>query len=114
MKTVIKWENGLTVVAEHLRLDRGAQALGAGDGVDFTALFFRYPVSVFVDLTAILYYDWKEKEPYRFLSWQRTYDRWRFIVIAFWNPDAFLIYQAQPGANPFSGKGIQLTVVFNY
>jgi len=106
--------NGLTVMAEHLRLDRSAQALGAGDGVDFTALFFRYPVSVFVDLTAILYYDWKEKEPYRFLSWQRTYDRWRFNVIAFWNPDAFLIYQAQPGANPFSGKGIQLTVVFNY
>jgi len=108
------WGNGLNLLAEHLRLDRSAHAFGSGDGVDFSAFFLRYPVSVFVDLTAIFYYDWKEKEFYRFLSWQRTYDRWRFNIIAFWNPDEFLIYAAQQGANPFSGKGIQLTVVFNY
>jgi hypothetical protein len=108
------WGNGLNLLAEHLRLDRSASAFSSGDGVDFSAFFLRYPVSVFVDLTAIFYYDWKEKEFYRFLSWQRTYDRWRFNIIAFWNPDEFLIYTAQPGANPFSGKGIQLTAAFNY
>lgn len=106
--------NGLNVMAEHLRLDRSAEAFGRGDGVDFTALFLRYPVSIFVDLTAIFYYNWKEKEFYRFLSWQRTYDRWRFNIIAFWNPADFLIYSTQAGANPFSGKGIQLMAVFNY
>jgi hypothetical protein len=101
-------------MGEHLRLDRSERAFSPGNGTDFTALFLRYPVSVFVDLTAIFYYDWKEKEFYRFLSWQRTYDRWRFNIIVFWNPDAFLIYPTQGGANPFSGKGIQLTIVFNY
>ncbi|MGB7295215.1 MAG: hypothetical protein WBC70_06450 [Candidatus Aminicenantales bacterium] len=106
--------NGLNIMAEHLRMDRSEKAFRQGEGVDFTALFLRYPVSVFVDLTAIFYYDWKEKEFYRFLSWQRTYDRWRFNIIAFWNPDAFLIYPTQAGTNPFSGKGIQLMVVFNY
>jgi len=106
--------NGLNIMAEHLRLDRSSAAFGTGDGVDFSALFLRYPVSIFVDLTAIFYYDWKDEQFYRFLSWQRTYDRWRFSIIAFWNPEAFLIYPAQPGANPFSGKGIQLMVVFNY
>ena len=106
--------NGLNVMAEHLRLDRSAEAFKCGDGVDFTAFFLRYPVSVFVDLTAIFYYDWEEKEFYRFLSWQRTYDRWRFNIIAFWNPAEFLIYPTQAGSNPFSGKGIQLMVVFNY
>ncbi len=106
--------NGLYVMAEHLRLDRGEKAFSRGDGTDFTALFLRYPVSIFVDLTGIFYYDWQEKDFYRFLSWQRTYDRWRFNIIAFWNPADFLIYPNQPGANPFSGKGIQLTVVFNY
>ncbi len=110
----LSWGNGLTVMGEHLRLDRSEGAFSPGDGTDFTAFFLRYPVSVFVDLTAIFYYDWKEKEFYRFLSWQRTYDRWRFNIIAFWNPDDFLIYPDQPGANPFSGKGIQLMVVFNY
>jgi hypothetical protein len=108
------WGNGLNVTAEHLRLDRSAKAFGSGEGTDFSALFFRYPVSIFVDLTAIFYYDWKEKEFYRFLSWQRTYDRWRFNVIAFWNPAAFRVFPTQPGANPFAGKGFQLMIVFNY
>jgi hypothetical protein len=106
--------NGLYLMAEHLRLVRGESAFGRGDAADVSALLLRYPASVFVDLAAIFYYDWKGREFYRFLSWQRTYDRWRFNIIAFWNPDAFLIYPAQPGANPFSGTGIQLMVVFNY
>jgi hypothetical protein len=106
--------NGLNIVAEHLRLDRSSRALRAGDGVDFSALYFRYPASVFVDLTVLFYYDWKEEGFYRFLSWQRTYDRWRFHVIAFWNPEGFLIYRSEPGANVFSGQGIQLMVTYNY
>ncbi|OGD21430.1 MAG: hypothetical protein A2W03_15275 [Candidatus Aminicenantes bacterium RBG_16_63_16] len=109
-----KWGNGLNVLGEHLRLDRGAKPFGPGDGTDFSALFFRYPVNTFVDLTAIFYYDWKEKDFYRFLSWQRTYDRWRFSIIAFWNPDAFRIFPTQPGGNPFSGKGLQIMAAFNY
>jgi hypothetical protein len=106
--------NGLNAMAEHLRLGRSEKAFGGGDGSNFSALFLRYPLSVFVDLMAIFYYDWREKEFYRFLSWQRTYDRWRFSIIAFWNPDDFLIYPTQAGANPFSGTGIQLMVVFDY
>jgi len=110
----LDWGNGLNVMGEHLRLDRSGRAFGPGNGADVSALFLRYPVSVFVDMTAIFYYDWREKEFYRFLSWQRTHDRWRFNIIAFWNPDAFLVYPTQPGANPFSGKGIQLMIAFNY
>jgi hypothetical protein len=106
--------NGLNIMAEHLRLDRSETASGPGNGVDLSALFLRYPASVFVDLTAIFYYDWTANEFYRFLSWQRTYDRWRFNIIAFWNPDAFRIYPAPAGANSFSGTGIQLMVIFNY
>jgi hypothetical protein len=108
------WGNGFNVMGEHLRLERSAGAFAPGDGVDFSALFLRYPVSIFVDLTAILYYDWDGEEFYRFFSWQRTYDRWRFNIIAFWNPDAFLTFPTQPGGNPFAGKGFQLMVVFNY
>jgi hypothetical protein len=114
MDYTFDWGNGLNVMGEHLRLDRSGRAFGSGEGTDFSALFLRYPVSIFVDLTAIFYYDWKEEEFYRFFSWQRTSDRWRFNIIAFWNPDAFRIFPAQPGGNPFAGKGFQLMVVFNY
>jgi hypothetical protein len=114
MDYTFDWGNGLNVTGEHLRLDRSGKALEPGDGVDFSALFLRYPVSIFVDLTAIFYYDWKEEEFYRFFSWQRTSDRWRFNIIAFWNPDAFRVFPTQPGANPFAGKGFQFMIVFNY
>jgi hypothetical protein len=106
--------NGLNIMAEHFRLERSEEAFGAGDKVDFTALFLRYPLGFLDDITAILYYDWDTKDFYRFLNWQRTTDRWRFNVIAFWNPDEFLIYPSQPGNNPFAGKGFQLMVAFNY
>jgi hypothetical protein len=109
-----RWGNGLYLMAEHLRLARGQSAFGPGDAADVSALFLRYPASIFVDLTAIFYYDWRENEFYRFLSWQRTYDRWRLNIIAFWNPDTFMIYPAQPGVNPFSGTGIQFMIIFNY
>jgi hypothetical protein len=106
--------NGLNVMAEHFRLERSEKAFAAGNRVDFTAVFLRYPVGILDDATAILYYDWDKKDFYRLLNWQRTYDRWRFNVIAFWNPDEFLIYPSQPGNNPFAGRGFQLMVAFNH
>jgi len=106
--------NGLNILGEHFRLERSEKAFASGDGFDFSALFLRYPFSILDDLTAIIYYDWDKEDFYRFLNWQRTYDRWRFNVIAFWNPDVFLIYPSQPGGNPFAGKGFQLMAVFNY
>lgn len=108
------WGNGLNIMAEHFRLERTEKAFGSGQRVDFSALFLRYPLSILDDITAIVYYDWDKKDFYRFLNWQRTYDRWRFTVIGFWNPDQFLIYPTQPGNNPFAGKGFQLMVAFNY
>jgi len=108
------WGNGLSIIGEHLRLDSSGKAFASGDGRDFSALFLRYPASLFFELTAIFYYDWKEKEFYRFLSWQRTHDRWRFNLIAFWNPDTFRVFPTQPGANSFAGKGFQLMIAFNY
>jgi hypothetical protein len=106
--------NGLNIMGEHLRLEQSEKAFAAGKRVDFSALFLRYPISILDDITAIVYYDWDKKEFYRFLNWQRTYDRWRFTIIAFWNPEEFLIYPTQPGNNPFAGKGFQLMAVFNY
>ncbi len=106
--------NGLNIMGEHFRLERSEKALSAGKRVDFSALFLRYPLSILDDVTAIVYYDWDKKDFYRFLNWQRTYDRWRFNVIAFWNPETFSIYPAQSGNNPFGGKGFQIMLVFNY
>ncbi len=108
------WGNGLNVMGEYFRLERSRQAFGRAEGGDFSAILLRYPVSILDDVTGIFYYDWDQKNFYRFISWQRTYDRWRFHIIAFWNPEAFSFYPTQAGASSFSGKGFQVMVIYNY
>jgi hypothetical protein len=106
--------NGLYVLGEHFNLATTQEAFGQGNGIDFSAVLFRYPLGLLDDITGIIYYDWENNDWYRFISWQRTYDKWRFNIIAFWNPDKFQIYPTASGNNPFVGKGIQVTVIYNY
>ena len=106
--------NGLNVMAEHLWYDMTEEALGKGEGFTFTALSLNYPMSLLDNVMGMLYHDWDNEEWYRFISWQRTYDRWRIYVMGFWNPSQFQIYQNISDNNLFAGKGIQLMVVFNH
>lgn len=106
--------NGLYLLAEHFNLARTREALASGDDIDFSALLIRYPLGLLDEITGIFYYDWENKEFYRFISLQRTYDKWRFTVIGFWNPEAFLVYPTASGKNPFVGKGFQIMIIFNY
>jgi hypothetical protein len=106
--------NGLYILGEHFNWARTKEAFGSGNDINFSAMLIRYPLGLLDEITGILYYDWENKEFYRFISWQRTYDKWRFNIIGFWNPKDFLIYPAASGANPFAGKGFQVTVIFNY
>jgi hypothetical protein len=106
--------NGLYVLAEHLFLTQAQSAWSSGEDTNFSSFLLRYPLSIMDDLTAILYYDWENKEFYRFINWQRTYDRWMFNIIGFWNPDEFNLYPTQAGNNPFVGKGFQIMATFNF
>jgi len=106
--------NGLHVLGEHFDLRDTASVLGRGPGVKVSALSLSYPASIVDALSAILYHDWGNHRLYRFLSWKRTYDRWSFLLIAFWNPAAFDIYRSTAAGATFGGKGLQLMVIFNY
>ena len=106
--------NGLHVMGEHFLLDSSREILGAGQGLKFTAVSLNYPLGLLDNLSAIFYYDWKNDQFYRFINWQRKYDRWTFYLIGFWNPETFRIYQSRDRENFFAGKGIQFMVVFNH
>jgi hypothetical protein len=106
--------NGLYVLGEHFNLARTQNAFGTGLTSDFSAFLIRYPLGLLDDITGIFYYDWENNDFYRFISWQRTYDKWRINVIGFWNPDVFQVYPTRSGENLFAGKGIQIMVIFNY
>jgi len=106
--------NGLNILGEHFSLAITQEAFGSGKDINFSAIFLRYPLGLLDEITGIFYYDWENNEFYRFLSWQRTYDKWRFNVIGFWNPEDFRIYPTPSRDNPFAGKGFQVMIIFNY
>lgn len=106
--------NGLYALVEHLFLTQAQSAWSSGEDTNFSSFLLRYPLSIMDDLTAIIYYDWENKEFYRFINWQRTTDNWMFNIIGFWNPEEFLLYPTQAGNNPFVGKGFQIMATFNF
>jgi hypothetical protein len=106
--------NGLGAIAEHFTLRTSEKAFGSGEGVSMTAFSLNYPIGLLDDLTGMMYYDWDNKNGYRFISWRRTYDNWRFFLMGFWNPDQYQLLQASTINNLYAGKGLQLLVVFNH
>ena len=106
--------NGLNIMGEYFSIATSEKALGAGEGMSFSAVSLNYTLDLLDNLTAMVYYDWENKNFYRFINFQRTLDNWSFYLIGFWNPDQFRIYQNQPEKNLFAGKGLQVMVVFNH
>jgi len=106
--------NGLHALAEHFIVENSARAFKSGEGTEFSGISLNYPASLLDSLSGILFYDWDERNLYRYISWQRTYDKWRIYLIGFWNPEQFRIYQTPSTHTLFGGKGIQIMVVFNH
>jgi hypothetical protein len=106
--------NGLHVMGEHFLQENSNKAFTSGEGTDFSGLSLSYPLGILDNISGMLFYDWKNKEFYRYFSWQRTYDKWRFYVIGFWNPEQLLIYPERATHTLFAGKGFQVMVVFNH
>jgi hypothetical protein len=112
--------NGLHVLGEFFLLESSHGLFGAGEGARLSALSVRYPIGLLDAVSGIVYLDTIRHEAYRFLSWQRSYDRWQFYVMGFWNPREAVIQQpgqtasAGAGRSPLTGRGIQVLAVFNH
>ncbi|MDH7512902.1 MAG: hypothetical protein QHH14_08150 [Clostridiales bacterium] len=106
--------NGLHVLWEYFEYTSGANTWSGGQQARFLAVSLAHPIGILDNLTGILYYDRENRDVYTFFRWQRTYDRWNFHLMAFWNPKRFQIYGTEAGANMFAGKGIQVMAVFHY
>ena len=106
--------NGLHAMLENFVYETLDKAFGSGENITFSALSLGYPINLLDQMTGMIYYDWKNESWYRFLNWQRSYNRWQIFLIGFWNPDQFQIYQNQGNDNLYAGKGVQLMLVFNH
>lgn len=111
---VIRVGNGLTAAFEYLRIESAGRLFGDGSRAGFSALSLSYPAGLLDRLSGILYYDWKNEQWYRILSWQRTYDDWTAVLQGFWNPEVVRLYRTESTENPFAGIGIRMLIVFNH
>lgn len=112
--------NGFHLLTEYFQSDMATAALSGTTYAPFRARFLAasasYPLTLLDQLSAIVFYDTLNRNLYSFIRWQRTYDRWSFHLMAFWNPAEFRIF-ASPGANQpnlFAGKGLQLLLLYNF
>ena len=106
--------NGLNMMSELVMFDVSDQAFIPGRSITFSALSLNYPLNLFVNLSAIIFYDWANNDIYNFANCSLQFDKWSFYVMGFWNPEIFGIYQNLEGTNLFAGKGMQLMFVYNH
>jgi len=106
--------NGLGVMAESFWYLRGADPFGSEETLSFGLLSATYPLNIVHSLNAMLFYDFSNKEFYRFVNWSMSYDRWAFYVMAFWNPESYSLYNVDPRTSLYGGWGFQLMAVFNH
>jgi hypothetical protein len=105
--------NGLNVITEYFRYSNRAEFSGSGMNTSFSVLSANYPFGLMNTVTAMVYYNWDQRDWYRFISIQRKYDYLSLYLMAFWNPGQFNLYSTTQDRNLFAGKGIQVMAVVN-
>lgn len=112
--------HGLHLLTEYFLSDLASGAFSGPTFAPFRSRFLAatasYPFTILDHLSAIFFYDTLNRNLYSFIRWQRTYDRWSFNLIGFWNPKEFQLYSSpgQPRTNLLTGKGLQLFLIYNF
>ncbi len=106
--------NGLNVINEFLWVSASQSAFQPKNSISFSAMALMYPIGLLDNITAMIFYDWTNNDWYRFINWQRQYDKISLYLMVFWNPDEFGIYQNVGDNNLFTGTGLQFMFVYNY
>ncbi|MBS4013994.1 MAG: hypothetical protein KGZ97_09615 [Bacteroidetes bacterium] len=106
--------NGLYAAFEQLFFSMDKDLLEFANKKYFSAASLSYPLDIFNNLSAMVYYDWSNKNYYNFLNFQHSRDNVSFFIMAFWNPETFNLPQQNEASKLFAGRGMQLMVVYNY
>lgn len=108
--------NGLGLTVEYFRYHTGDGFMRKGMNLNVIGEMLSYPVSVLDNLTAMFFYVGNDLNMWlNYISWARTYDKWSFYLMGFWNPEVNLPLGGQAGGkNLFMGKGIQLMASYNF
>lgn len=106
--------NGISAIFEQLLMSYDEKAFSFDNISSFSLLNLSYPIGMFDNLSAIVYYNWTDNKSYNFINWQKQFDKITLFVMAYWNPKEYQIPTQNTGQTLFAGKGIQLMFVWNY
>jgi hypothetical protein len=106
--------NGLYIVYEQLIASYDETAFNFQNTTLFSLLSLSYPVGLFDNFNAIIYYDWYNRKVYNFLNWQKQFNNISLYLIGYWNPEDYKIPTQGSDQNIFAGKGIQIMIVLNH
>lgn len=106
--------NGLTVIAENIIAASGRKAFSYGSPLDFTGASLSYPLSIFSNISAIFYFDWKNGSAYNFLNYKRSIRAFDLFLMVYFNPETYLMPAQASDNNYFAGKGIQIMMVYTH
>jgi hypothetical protein len=104
---------GLGITMEHMLFATDEKPFEFSSTNNNTALSITYPIGMFDNINAIIYYDWTHNSIYNFVNWYRSFDHTTFYIMGYWNPEQAVI-SAGGVQNLYGGKGIQLMFVYNH
>lgn len=106
--------NGLNVIIEQLFFSYDETAFEFSNAYSFTGSSLSYPLGIADNVSAIVYYDWMNNNLYNFVNWKRQLNRFSFYLMAYWNPETYLLPQQAESGELFAGKGVQIMLVYNH
>ncbi len=106
--------NGLNVIYEQLLAAYDEKPFEFSQSTTFSMLNLSYPVGIFDNVSAIIYYDWTNKAMYNFVNWQRQFNKFSLYLMGYINPKNYRIPAQGTGQNLYAGSGVQIMFVYNY
>ncbi|MCP4689361.1 MAG: hypothetical protein GY859_15010, partial [Desulfobacterales bacterium] len=106
--------NGLHTLFEHMAVALSDNPPGWDEDTEVSAFSLNYPLGLFDTVTAMGYYSWDFKKYHQYLTWERSYDDWRFICTLFYHPANYPTAAGLNQTGADQGKGCQLMIVFNH
>lgn len=103
--------HGLNTTFEQFFYSYSDRGFDADNAISFSGLSLSYPFTMLDQLSAMVYYDWENRNFYQFLHWQRQLNHVTFYLIGYWNPQQYAIPSLSDSSR-FEGKGLQLMVVW--
>lgn len=106
--------NGLTVIFEQLVAAYDRKPFQFRNSTTFSLMNLSYPLGMFDTVSAIVYYDWNSNKSYKFINWQKQFNKISLFLMGYVNPKEYNIPTQNAGEMLFAGSGLQVMVVFNH